>query len=512
MATSIVPTATQSLSIPGRESGVFARVRLVNEHGRNAMQHLGENYDKLSFHNRQYLRVNRVEKNGHLPVFDGYDSEYEPDPSDCSPGVTWEGVYELSLDGLFQAAQGPRFGITISKGLRTAGPSRGVDLLIIYPTKHPRGVLAIHAVIQLHPQTAWPMLVGVSNDHPVICLENGVRKTLGVNQKHALCGVNHFFIGQIECTFTLSGMALAQLELWGKARRTFLATQGLPSSDPRIPILPLQAPIRRVGSVKIYKDLKSGGFGVLSLGVDINTGNAVAVKSCLIKDAATQAEIINEVEVALKFTVLFKRHTYHVIMDTLLGQVNMKTLEKPLPIVIFWGVLQGLAAMHHSSYVHRDVTHDNMVVMPGLAGKLCDFGKAEKQSKDTLTGGAPLYAQAPELDGKTPYTYGSDVWSCAFAFLLVLFPNLHTWAHYQRDHPQTREWILEANSQLTTFELTSPLHRQVSELLRLMLSFDPNQRPSVKDLLTYWPVPDWARPRITDVGNIGQPEKKAKNG
>lgn len=60
MATSMVPTAIQSLSIPGRESGVFARVRLVNEHGRNAMQHLGENYDKLSFHNRQYLRVKRV--------------------------------------------------------------------------------------------------------------------------------------------------------------------------------------------------------------------------------------------------------------------------------------------------------------------------------------------------------------------------------------------------------------------------------------------------------------------
>lgn len=197
----------------------------------------------------------------------------------------------------------------------------------------------------------------------------------------------------------------------------------------------------------------------------------------------------------------------HSFRSIVVSQLSLRVI-----VALFWGVLQGLAAMHQSSYVHRDVTHDNMVVMPGPAGKLCDFGKAEKQSKDTLTGGAPLHAQAPELDGKTPYTYGSDVWSCAFAFLLVLFPNLHNWAHYQRDRPQTREWILEANSQLTTFELTSPLHRQVSELLRLMLSFDPNLRPSVKDLLTYWPVPDWARPRITDVGNIGQPEKKAKNG
>lgn len=60
MSTSIVPAAMQSFSIPGRESGVFARVQLVNDYGRNAMQHLGENYDKLSFHNRQYLRMERV--------------------------------------------------------------------------------------------------------------------------------------------------------------------------------------------------------------------------------------------------------------------------------------------------------------------------------------------------------------------------------------------------------------------------------------------------------------------
>ena len=184
-------------------------------------------------------------------MFDNYDSEYEPDPSDFPPGVTWEGVYELSLDLFYQAAQGPRFGITIGKGLRTAGANRGIDLLIIYPTKHPRGVLAIHAVIRLHPQTGWPMLVGVSNDHPVIYVEDGVPKRLGANQWHALCRVNHFFIGQIECMFTLSGMALAQLELWGKARSNFLTAQGLLPPDIRIPILPLQAPIKRVGSVKV---------------------------------------------------------------------------------------------------------------------------------------------------------------------------------------------------------------------------------------------------------------------
>lgn len=60
MSTSVVPAADQSFSIPGQQSGVFATVRLVNEHGRNAMQHLGENYEKLSSHNRHYLVVERV--------------------------------------------------------------------------------------------------------------------------------------------------------------------------------------------------------------------------------------------------------------------------------------------------------------------------------------------------------------------------------------------------------------------------------------------------------------------
>ena len=162
-------------------------------------------------------------------------------------------MYEISLDLFYQAAQGPRFGITIGRGLRTAGANRGVDILVIYPTKHPRGVLAIHAIIRLHPQTAWPMLVGVSNDHPVIYMEDGVPKTIGANQGHALCRMNHFFIEQIECTFTLSEMAMARLELWGKARSNFLNAQGLPPSDPRVPVLPLQAPIKRVGSVMVSK-------------------------------------------------------------------------------------------------------------------------------------------------------------------------------------------------------------------------------------------------------------------
>ena len=168
-------------------------------------------------------------------------------------------MYEISLDRFYQAAQGPRFGITIGKGLRTAGANRGIDISIIYPTKPPQGVLAVHAVIRLHPQTAWPMLVGVSNDHPVIYMEDDVPKTLGANQGHALCRVIHFFIGQIECTFTLSEMALARRELRGKARRTFLNAQGLPPPDPRVPILPPQAPIKRVGSVMVstFNSLRS---------------------------------------------------------------------------------------------------------------------------------------------------------------------------------------------------------------------------------------------------------------
>lgn len=82
-------------------------------------------------------------------------------------------------------------------------------------------------------------------------MEDGVAKTLGANQGHALYRVNHFFVGQIECTFTLSEMALAQLELWGKARHDFLIAQGLPLPDSRLPVLPIKAPIKRVGPVMV---------------------------------------------------------------------------------------------------------------------------------------------------------------------------------------------------------------------------------------------------------------------
>ena len=156
-------------------------MQLVNEHDRNAMQHLNENYDKLSFHNRQWLDMKCVdmfssrilfvlsskidhlstwltfrftEKHNRLFVFDINDNEYEFNSSNFYSKKTLKEMYEIFLNRFYQTMQDFRFDITIDKDLKTIDVNWNVDVLIIYFIKHFRDVLIIHVVIRLYFQIA----------------------------------------------------------------------------------------------------------------------------------------------------------------------------------------------------------------------------------------------------------------------------------------------------------------------------------------------------------------------
>lgn len=176
----------------------------------------------------------------------------------------------------------------------------------------------------------------------------------------------------------------------------------------------------------------------------------------------------------------------------------------------FRDVLQGLATMHHAGYMHRDVTSTSMLITTESAGELWDFGKAVQRPTDTSIDGGPRYTQAPEIDGRTTYTFGADVWSYAFAFVLVCFSDLHTWKGYQPDSPQNAIWTAEAHKQLQALGSTSPLHRSVTRLMMLMLQVDPNRRALIQTILDRWSAP--VSPRsATNNPDAGEPlAKKAK--
>ncbi|KNC46344.1 CMGC/GSK protein kinase [Thecamonas trahens ATCC 50062] len=126
-----------------------------------------------------------------------------------------------------------------------------------------------------------------------------------------------------------------------------------------------------------------------------------------------------------------------LVMDYLPSTVHKQArayrkhrLRMPLFWVKLWTyqLLRGLAAIHASSLVHRDVKPQNLLVNrhTGLL-KLCDFGTAK-----ILTGDQPStayvcsrYYRAPELIlGASHYSVAVDIWSagCVLGELLLQRP------------------------------------------------------------------------------------------
>ena len=170
-------------------------------------------------------------------------------------------------------------------------------------------------------------------------------------------------------------------------------------------------------------------------------------------------------------------------------KLNLGKYDFPSIVEILHGVVMGLATLHDWSILHRDVTVANMLVMSDdpPVGALCDFGKAVQQDWHT-DGGAPGYAQAPEIDGTKRYDAKADVWSCGLAFASVFFPDMSKWPSFNANSKQSRAWIKVVCEHLQKFGSQSTLHGMVAIIVAKMLNFDPKSRPPMCVVLDKWPL------------------------
>lgn len=151
---------------------------------------------------------------------------------------------------------------------------------------------------------------------------------------------------------------------------------------------------------------------------------------------------------------------------------------------------------HSRSILHRDIKLENILLstspvkarqvaggQPALNVKLTDFGLAvhlKKGQKLTEVAGSPFY-MAPEVVRGQSYTFSADIWSLgviAFSLLSGLLPftgptNEHIFRAVKRSH----------------LDLNTPSWSGVSiaakRLVQRMLSSDPSQRPTAKEILNH---------------------------
>mmetsp|Transcript_22643 Transcript_22643/g.49574 ORF Transcript_22643/g.49574 Transcript_22643/m.49574 type:complete len:526 (+) Transcript_22643:188-1765(+) len=287
----------------------------------------------------------------------------------------------------------------------------------------------------------------------------------------------------------------------------------------------------------VQEVIGKGSYGVVCAAVDNLTGEKVAIKKIqnVFDNVADATRILREI----KLLRLLKHPDVVEIKHILLPPdprnfkdiyVVFELMESDLHTVIganddltqnhhkvfLYQLLRGLSFIHQSGVLHRDLKPKNILANSNCKLKICDFGLARPVISDANTPVfwtdyvATRWYRAPELCGcfYGRYSQAVDIWSlgCIFAETLLgkpLFPGRDAVSQLQLitdllGKPSQRVIERISNQKARQFLHAMPYKPQrpfeskfpmgdalALDLLRLMLSFDPAERPTAAEALAH---------------------------
>ncbi|KAG4306386.1 hypothetical protein PORY_000374 [Pneumocystis oryctolagi] len=242
--------------------------------------------------------------------------------------------------------------------------------------------------------------------------------------------------------------------------------------------------------------LGKGAFGAVYRGLNLNTGETVAVKQIKLHNIPkTELKVIMmEIDLLknLNHPNIVKYHGFFKTADALnivleycengSLQSICKTFGKfpeNLVAVYITQVLHGLLYLHDQGVIHRDIKGANILTTKEGFVKLADFGVATRTSSlsDFTVVGSP-YWMAPEVIELSGVTTASDIWSvgCTVIELLEGKPPYHKLDQM----PALFRIVNDEHPPLP--EGSSPVTR---DFLMQCFQKDPNLRVSAKKLLKH---------------------------
>lgn len=140
--------------------------------------------------------------------------------------------------------------------------------------------------------------------------------------------------------------------------------------------------------------------------------------------------------------------------------------------------MNGLQHCHSRSIIHRDIKLDNILLSETGIIKIGDFGVSKEISKGEFIKnrcGTPIYI-APEILREIPYDgIKADIWSAG----IVLYAMLYGTFPFKGDCINA----LEESILTGYFNLDEKISRKARTLLKRILTYDPNLRPSIREIL-----------------------------
>ncbi len=247
---------------------------------------------------------------------------------------------------------------------------------------------------------------------------------------------------------------------------------------------------RTIGKYVATDIIGRGGYSVVYKGVHSTLSMPVAIKMLrhnlalnepflngFLQEARTIAGLNHENIIKI-YDIEQRFKTVFIIMELLTGEsllnllARLKVLSLPLAVDIMLQVSHALDYAHRQGIIHRDVTTDNIFILPGNRVKVMDFGLAcPVGTEDFNLTGTAAYISPEQIEGD-PVDTRTDIYGLGeVAYEMVTgrkaFAGPDTKsvldAHLHRDIPDPGEVVEDLPEELRTFIMKSarrdPDHR-----------------------------------------------------
>ncbi|KAL1188123.1 Mitogen-activated protein kinase kinase kinase 2 [Cardamine amara subsp. amara] len=251
-----------------------------------------------------------------------------------------------------------------------------------------------------------------------------------------------------------------------------------------------------------------GAFGTVYMGMNLDSGELLAVKQVLIgsncaSKEKTQAHI-QELEEEVKLLknlshpnivrylgTVREDETLNILLEFVPGGSISSLLEKfgPFPESVVRTytnqLLLGLEYLHNHAIMHRDIKGANILVDNKGCIKLADFG-ASKQVAElaTISGAKSMkgtpYWMAPEVILQTGHSFSADIWSVGCT-VIEMVTGEAPWSQQYKEIAA----IFHIGTTKSHPPIPDNLSSDAQDFLLKCLEQEPNLRPTATELLKH---------------------------
>ncbi len=202
--------------------------------------------------------------------------------------------------------------------------------------------------------------------------------------------------------------------------------------------------MKQINNIELVQVLNSGGTATVYLGVDLFTGEPVAVKE--LKASMFKSDFVREKFIEEANQYLYMDHpnivqlkdfivtndNHYLVMEYIDGKNlydYMNTVTGPLPLqnvaLLLNEVLSALNYVHERNLIHLDIKPSNIMLSSLNSVKLVDFGISQEKKSIThdKAMGSPAYMSPEQVEGGQ-IDFQTDIYSAGITMYELLTGRL----------------------------------------------------------------------------------------